>query len=89
MKPLLEQRTRMNARHKAEHNNLNETQKQHGQQESEGRQARHKEIKHLKTMMFSVLPPEMKARLQKQFEQQQSRQNRQSPDRNNDYDLSI
>lgn len=52
-------------------------------------QARNTEIERLKRMMFSVLSPEMKARLQEQFEQRQSRQNRQSPDRNNDYDLSM
>lgn len=53
------------------------------------RQDRSQEIDHLKTMMFSALPPEMKARLQKQFELHQSGQNRQSLHRNNDYDLSM
>ncbi|MCC6923453.1 MAG: relaxase [Nitrosomonas sp.] len=152
MKPLLEQKMRMNTRHKTERNNLHETQKQHWQQESEGRQARlnkgirglwdrltgqHKQVKdqnereawqalvrdrqqrdnliqrqleernalqrdirniqqarnteieHLKRMMFSALSPEMQIRIQVQFEQRQSRQNTQSPDRNNDYDLSM
>lgn len=52
------------------------------------RQDRHKEIEHLKTMMFSALSPEMKARLQEQFEQRQL-QNGLTPRRNNDYDLSM
>lgn len=151
MEPLLEQKTRMKARHQTERDNLADTQKQRWQQESEDRQARlnkgirglwdrltgqhgqvmdqnereawqalvrdrqqwddliqrqleerralqlniknarqdrNKEIDHLKTMMFSALPPEMKARLQEQFEQRQL-QNGLTPRRNNDYDLSM
>ncbi|QOJ23975.1 MAG: hypothetical protein HRU78_10220 [Gammaproteobacteria bacterium] len=53
------------------------------------RQDRNKEIDHLKTMMFSALPPEMKDRLQVQFEQKFHRQNKQSLNQNNDYDLSM
>ncbi|WP_347888521.1 relaxase [Nitrosomonas europaea] len=152
MQPLLEQKTRMKTRHRTERQNLETTQKQRWQQESEDRQARlnkgirglwdrltgqrsqvtdqnereawqalvrdrqqrdnliqrqleernalqrdirniqqarNTEIEHLKRMMFSALSPEMQIRLQVQFEQRQSRQNTQSPDRNNDYDLSM
>lgn len=53
------------------------------------RQDRNKEIEHLKTMMFSALPSEMKARLQEQFELHRSGQDKQSLHRNNDYDLSM
>jgi hypothetical protein len=53
------------------------------------RQDRNKGIDHLKTMVFSALPPEMKDRLQKQFELHRSRQTKQSLHRNNDYDLSM
>jgi len=152
MQPLLEQKIRMKTRHRTERQNLETTQKQGWQQESEDRQARlnkgirglwdrltgqcsqvtdqnereawqalvrdrqqqdnliqrqleerrvlqrdirniqqarNTEIEHLKRMMFSILSPDMKARLQEQFEQRQSRKNRHSPDRNNDYDLSM
>ncbi len=53
------------------------------------RHERNKAIEHLKTMMFSALPPEMKARLQEQFEQRQSRQNTPSYRPGQDYDLSM
>jgi len=152
MEPLLEQKTRMKARHQTERDNLADTQKQRWQQESEDRQARlnkgirglwdrltgqhgqvmdqnereawqallrdrqqrddliqrqleerralqlniknarqdrNQEIDHLKTMMFSTLSPEMKSRLQEQFEQKFHRQNKHPLNQNNDYDLSM
>lgn len=53
------------------------------------RQVQENEIEHLKTIMFSALPADMKARLQVHFEQSQSAQSNQSPSHNNDYDLSM
>lgn len=53
------------------------------------RKAQENEMEHLKTMMFSTLPAEMKDRLQKQFEQSQSRQSNSSPNHSNNYDLSM
>lgn len=53
------------------------------------RNDRNKEIEHLKTMMFSALSPEMKDRLQVQFEQKSHRQNKQSLNQNNDYNVSM
>jgi hypothetical protein len=53
------------------------------------RHERNNEIERLKTMIFSALPPEMKARLQEQFKQRQSRQNAPSQRPGHDYDLSM
>ncbi|MBX3617104.1 hypothetical protein [Nitrosomonas sp.] len=53
------------------------------------RQDRNQEIDHLKTVMFSALSPEMKSRLQEQFEQKSHRQNKQPLNQNNDYNLSM
>ncbi|MCP5274885.1 MAG: relaxase [Burkholderiales bacterium] len=53
------------------------------------RHERNNEIEHLKTMIFSALPPEMKARLQEQFKQRQSRQNTPSHRPGHDFDLSM
>jgi relaxase-like protein len=152
MEPLLEQKSRMKARHRAERQNLGETQKQRWEQESENRQVRlnkglrglwnhltgqhgriknqneqeawqafvrdrgqrdsliqrqleerralgrdishvrherDKDIEHLKTMIFSALPPEMKVRLQEQFKERQSRQNTPSQRHVHDFDLSM
>lgn len=152
MEPLLERKTRMKTRHRAERQNLIETQKLRWQQESENRQARlnkglrglwdrltgqyrqtkdqneqeawqalvrdrgqrdsliqrqleerralgwdiahvrheqHEDIEHLKTMMFSALPPEMKTRLQEQFKVRQSQQKTPSQRHGHDFDLSM
>jgi hypothetical protein len=43
----------------------------------------------LKTMIFSALPPEIKARLQEQFEQRQVLRNAPSQRQNQDFDLSM
>ncbi|CAE6502863.1 hypothetical protein NMYAN_20277 [Nitrosomonas nitrosa] len=40
-------------------------------------------------MIFSALPPEMKARPQEQFEQRQARWNTPSQRQNQDFDLSM
>ena len=53
------------------------------------REAQDNEMEHLKTIMFSTLPADMKDRLQKQFEQSQSRQSNLSPSYNSGYDLSM
>ncbi len=152
MKPLLEQKSRMKTRHRAERQALVETQKRRWQQESKNRQARlnkgfrglwdhltgqhgrtknqneqeawqalvrdrgqrdsliqrqleerralqrdinhvrherNKDIEHLRTMMFSALPPEMKTRLQEQFKVRQSQQNTPSQRHGHDFDLSM
>jgi len=53
------------------------------------RSEQNQEIEHLKTMIFSALPPEIKARLQEQFEQRQARRNTPSQRPGHDYDLSM
>lgn len=53
------------------------------------RHALENDMQHLKTIMFSVLPPDQKNRLQMQFEQSQSMQRNQFPNHNNDFDLSM
>ncbi|SER82453.1 hypothetical protein SAMN05421690_10911 [Nitrosomonas sp. Nm51] len=53
------------------------------------RHERNNEIEHLKTMIFSALPPEMEARLQEQFEQRQARKKTPSQRPGHDFDLSM
>lgn len=47
------------------------------------------EIQHLKEMLFSNLSPDQKTQLQNEFEKLSHRQNGQSPQHGNDYDLSM